>query len=71
MRDDPLEYEVKEIVAQKWGQWNHHRIQLDKCSWKGYGVTNEWIPLSYLHNAPEVLQCWKQKLQDKRPPPSD
>ena len=71
LRDDPLEYEVEEIVAQKWGQWNGRRVQLYKCSWKGYGVTDEWIPLSYLRNAPEVLRRWKQKLQDKRPRTSD
>src|SRR6202165_5370077 len=71
LRDDPLEYEVEEIVAQKWGQWNGRRVQLYKCSWKGYGVTDEWIPLSYLRNAPEILRHWKQKLQDKRPQTSD
>jgi len=37
-----------------------------KCRWKNYGVMDEWIPESYLRNAPEVLEAWKIQLKEKK-----
>jgi hypothetical protein len=55
------EYEILEIVKER-------RIKIGKkyrreyqCNWKGYGVTEEWIPEKNLRNAQELLEDWKER----------
>jgi len=60
------EYEVIKIVAErrirKRKRW-HKEYQ---CDWKGYGVTEEWIPEKNLRNAQEVLDEWKNRKQNSK-----
>ena len=66
IQEDPEEYKVKEIMEQ-WKEWHHKRYQLMyKCQWKDYGITNGWIPESYLQNTKEVLDAWKLKQKELR-----
>jgi len=37
-----------------------------KCLWKDYGITDKWIPESYLCNTKEVLDTWKLKLKEQK-----
>jgi len=66
LRENPDEYEVEEIVEQRRECHNKRYRLMYKCRWKNYGVTNEWIPESYLRNAPEILEAWKIQLKEKK-----
>jgi deoxyuridine 5'-triphosphate nucleotidohydrolase len=61
LRENPEEYEVEEIVEQKRAKYRKGYHILYKCRWKGYGITEDWIPAKDLRNAQEVLQEWKDK----------
>jgi cytidylate kinase len=66
LREDPWEYEVEEIVEQRQERHNKRYRLMYKCRWKNYGITDEWIPESYLRNAKEVLDAWKLKLKERK-----
>ena len=63
------EFEVIKIVDERRCKRGEKFIKEYKCDWKGYGITEEWIPLSNLRNAQELLQEWdsikKEKLLQK------
>ena len=64
LREDPQEYEVEEIVEQRRERHRKRYRLMYRCRWKRYGVTDEWIPESYLRNAKEVLDAWKLKQKE-------
>ena len=66
LRDDPEEYEVEEIVAQRKERHRKRYRLMYQCRWKNYGVTDEWIPEKDLRNAKEILDAWKLKLKEKK-----
>ena len=55
------EYEVLEIVNESRVKRRGRYIKEYQCNWKGYGVTDEWIPLKNLRNSQELLSDWKKK----------
>ena len=69
LRENPKEYTILEIVDQKRVKFKkNNKLKyktLYKCNWEGYGVTEEWIPETYLRNAQEVLNNWKKRRGDK------
>jgi hypothetical protein len=64
LRRDPEEFEVEEIVDQRRERHRKRYRLMYQCRWKGYGVTDEWIPESDLRNAKEVLDAWKAKRRE-------
>jgi hypothetical protein len=59
------EFEVISIVAEKKIKKCSKYIKMYQCDWKGYGITEEWIPASNLRNAPELLKEWESKKNSK------
>ena len=57
------EYEILEIVEERRVKKRRKYIKEYKCNWKGYGITDEWIPEKNLRNAQELLKNWKRKAQ--------
>ena len=57
------EFEILEIVNERKVKKRGKYIKEYQCNWKGYGITDEWIPEKNLRNAPELLQEWKEKLK--------
>ena len=55
------EYEILEIVNERKIKKRGKYIMEYQCNWKGYGVTQEWIPLRNLKNAQDLLEEWKSK----------
>jgi hypothetical protein len=55
------EYEVLEIVEEHKIKKRGRYYKEYKCNWKGYQITDEWIPEKNLRNAQELLQEWIQK----------
>jgi hypothetical protein len=55
------EYEILEIVNERRVKKRGKYISEYQCNWKGYGITDEWIPLRNLRNAQELLENWKMK----------
>ena len=66
LRENPDEYEVLEIVDKKKSRYRKRMRTLYKCRWKDYGVTEDWIPKSYLRNAKEVLDDWETGKTEKK-----
>jgi len=64
LRENPEEYEVEEIVEQRRERYNRCYRLMYKCRWKDHGITDEWIPESYLRNTKEILEAWKRKLRE-------
>jgi predicted aminopeptidase len=61
LRGNPEEFEVEEIVDQHRERHRKKYRLMYQCGWKGYGVTDKWIPESDLRNTKEVLDAWKLK----------
>ena len=60
------EFEILEIVNERKVKKRGKYIKEYQCNWKGYGITDEWIPERNLRNAPELLQEWKKKAKIHR-----
>lgn len=59
------EYEVEEIVAQKWKSGkNGRKMPLYYCRWKGFGITDEVVTAQGMRNSPEVLAEWNNKVSN-------
>jgi len=48
LREDVREYEIEEIITQKRVKYHKGTRLLYQCRWKGYGITEDWIPEKYL-----------------------
>jgi hypothetical protein len=55
------EFEVLEIVAERRVKKRGKYVKEYQCNWKGYGITDEWIPLRNLRNSQELLSDWESK----------
>jgi hypothetical protein len=55
------EYEILQIVDERRIKKRGKYVMEYKCDWKGYGITDEWIPLRNLRNAQELLLDWKKR----------
>jgi len=66
LRGDPEEFEVEEIVDQRRERHRKRYRLMYQCRWKDHGITNEWIPESYLRNTKEVLDAWKLKRKEQK-----
>jgi len=55
------EYKVIEIVKERRIKKNKKYCREYLCNWKGYGVTDEWIPEKFLRNTHKLLTEWKKK----------
>jgi len=66
LREDVREYEVEEIIAQKRVKYCKGTRLLYQCQWKGYGITEDWIPEKYLQNTKEILNSWKIEVKNKK-----
>ena len=66
LRENPEEYEVEEIVEQRRERHCKRYRLMYRCRWRNFGVTDEWIPESYLRNAKEVLNAWKLKQKERK-----
>jgi len=55
------EFEILEIVKERRVKVKGKTCKEYFCNWKGFGVTDEWIPEKNLRNAQELLQEWKYK----------
>jgi hypothetical protein len=55
------EFEVLEIVAERRVKKRGKYVKEYQCNWKGYGITDEWIPLRNLRNSQELLSDWENK----------
>ena len=55
------EYEIIEIVKERRIKKNKKYYKEYLCNWKGYGITDEWIPEKNLRNAHKLLTEWKKK----------
>ena len=66
LRENPEEYEVEEIVEQRRERHRKRYKLMYRCRWKNFGVTDEWIPESYLRNTKEVLDAWKLKQKEQK-----
>ena len=60
------EYEILEIVDERRVKKKGKHFKEYKCNWKGYGVTEEWIPAKYLRNAQDILQEWNENVKIHR-----
>jgi len=57
------EFEILEIVKERRTKKRGRNYKEYQCNWKGYGVTEEWIPERNLRNAQELLREWRNKKQ--------
>lgn len=56
------EWEIDSIVAEKTRSRNKRKEKLYRVRYTGYGPEqDEWLPRSYLRNAPEILQQWENR----------
>jgi len=55
------EYKIIKIVKERRIKKNKKYYKEYLCNWKGYGITDEWIPEKNLRNAHELLIEWKKK----------
>lgn len=60
------EFEVLEIINERRIKKGRRYVMEYQCDWKGYGITDEWIPLKNLRNAQELLSDWKRKKKLQR-----
>ena len=60
-QESTKEYEVLKIVSEHKIKKRGQYIREFQCNWKGYGITEEWIPEKNLRNSQELLRKWKTK----------
>jgi hypothetical protein len=64
--DEP-EFEVENIIGEKWFKCKHRRIKKYHVKWLDYGPEwNSWLTKQQLTNAPELLQEWERKKRTEK-----
>jgi hypothetical protein len=64
--DEP-EFEVENIIGEKWFKCKHCRIKKYHVQWLDYGPEwDSWLTKQQLTNAPELLQEWERKKRTEK-----
>lgn len=66
--DKMVEYEVEEIVGERWRKARQGRRQKQyQVRWKGYGPEDDtWELRNSLRNAPEAIRTWENRKDEAR-----
>jgi hypothetical protein len=67
LADAAPEWEVEKIIAERTRKRGNRRIPYFRVRYTGFGPeSDEWIPKSYLKNAPEILKDWMRIKRGRR-----